>query len=135
MVKATYAKATYWAKAIALWALQILLGLAFLWVGATKFLSAGWVERFASWGYSESFLYLIGAFEVLGGIGLLIPKTASYAASGLIVVMIGATITHLVHGEMNYTFTLIIIALLSIVLYARRPAFLRRQPRAMESGS
>ncbi len=62
---------------------------------------------------------------MLGAVGLLIPRLAGYAAGGLIVIMIGATITHLVHGE--FPGSVIHLVLLSIVLYGRRPAFLRKQ--------
>ncbi len=112
-------------KTIGLWALTLLLVLMFFMVGLDKFTSHGWMERFANWGYPDNFLYVIGVLEMLGAVGLLIPRLAGYAAGGLIVIMIGATITHLVHGE--FPGSVIHLVLLSIVLYARRPAFLRKQ--------
>ncbi len=114
------------AKTIGLWALTLLLVLMFFMVGLDKFTSHGWMERFANWGYPDNFLYVIGVLEMLGAVGLLIPRLAGYAAGGLIVIMIGATITHLIHGEANYTFTLILIVLLGILFYLRRPAVLRK---------
>ena len=113
------------AQTIGLWALTLLLVLMFFMVGLDKFTSPGWMERFANWGYPENFLYVIGVLEMLGAVVLLIPRLASYAAGGLIVLMIGATITHLIHGE--FPGSAIHLILLSIVLYARRPAFLRKQ--------
>lgn len=112
-------------KTIGLWALTLLLVLMFFMVGLDKFTSHGWMERFANWGYPDHFLYVIGVLEMLGAVGLLIPRLAGYAAGGLIVLMIGATITHLVHGE--FPGSVIHLVLLSIILYARRPAFLRKQ--------
>ena len=112
-------------KTIGLWALTLLLVLMFFMVGLNKFTSPGWIERFANWGYPENFLYVIGVLEMLGAVVLLIPRLAGYAAGGLIVLMIGATITHLVHGE--FPGSVIHLVLLSIILYARRPAFLRKQ--------
>ena len=113
------------AQTIGLWALTLLLVLMFFMVGLNKFTSPGWIERFANWGYPENFLYVIGVLEMLGAVVLLIPRLAGYAAGGLIVLMIGATITHLVHGE--FPGPVIHLILLSIGLYARRPAFLRKQ--------
>ncbi len=113
------------AQTIGLWALTLLLVLMFFMVGLDKFTSHGWMERFANWGYPDNFLYVIGVLEMLGAVGLLIPRLAGYAAGGLIVLMIGATITHLVHGE--FPGPVIHLVLLSIVFYARRPAFLRKQ--------
>ncbi len=113
------------AKTIGLWALTLLMVLMFFMVGLDKFTSHGWIERFANWGYPDNFLYVIGVLEMLGAVGLLIPRLAGYAAGGLIVIMIGATITHLVHGE--FPGSVIHLVLLSIILYARRPAFLRKQ--------
>lgn len=118
------ANAKYWAKTIGLWALQILLAVMFFMVGLSKFSDGGWIERFTNWGYPDNVVYIIGALEVLGALGVLIPRLAAYAAGGLILIMIGAVLTHLVHGEAPWP--LLHIALLSLILYARRPAFLRK---------
>lgn len=118
-------KAKERAKTIGLWVLQVLLAALFINVGVTKFTEPSWAERFTNWGYSDAFRLLIGTLETLGGLGLLIPRLAAYAAAGLIVIMIGASVTHIVHGEswQNWLF----ILLLGLVLYARRPPFLRRK--------
>ncbi|MFB6264840.1 MAG: DoxX family protein [Bradymonadaceae bacterium] len=47
------------------------------------------------WGYSQTFMYVIGAAEFVGGIGLLIPKVRLAAAVGLSLIMGGAIYTHL----------------------------------------
>lgn len=57
------------------------------------------VENFEFWGYSHSFMFLIGAVEIAGGILLLFPKTAWAAAIGLICIMFGAIGTHLIYAE------------------------------------
>lgn len=127
------AKVTYWVRRIGLWGLTLVLALMFLLVGLNKFTSTGWVERFANWGYPDHFVYVIGALEMVGALGLLLPRLASYAAGGLIVIMVGAVLTHLVHAEPVWP--LLHIALLSIILYARRPAFLRQKTaRGASSG-
>ncbi|GAA0361105.1 DoxX family protein [Actinoallomurus spadix] len=79
----------------ALWTIQILLAAFLLIVSAApKF--AGQreaVEDFAKIGWGQWFRYFTGAVEAAGGIGLLIPRLAGWAALGLIGLMVGAIIT------------------------------------------
>ncbi len=100
----------------------------FLAAGIPKLISnPGWVVRFRGYGYPEKFYLVIGAVEVLGALALLIPRLAAYSATGLIAVMIGATVTHLLHFEAPRALvTVALIVLLAIVAYARRPDSLRR---------
>jgi len=125
------------AKQIALWVLQILLALMFLGVGAGKFLhGAQWMEKFRQWGYPENFYLIIAAIEILGAIGLLIPKLIGYAAGMLAVVMIGAFATHLLHSEFrNLVPTGLFTVLLAIVAYQRRPDFVRKNPAKSQAAS
>jgi putative oxidoreductase len=83
------------------WTIQILMGVLFVMIGTGKFLEPVWARNFARWGFPPGFHLVIGALELLGGIGLLVPSLASYAAVGLIAIMVGASLTHLVHGEMG----------------------------------
>lgn len=86
----------------------------------------GWIERFRSWGYPDDFYLVIGVLEVLGAIALLVPRFAGRAAVGLFVIMLGAFLTHLIHGEgLAVVRPLIVIVLLVAVLWLRgfaRPA-------------
>lgn len=90
---------------IALWVVQILLALAYLATGAAKLFQPReklasrmtWVESFSDWQVKT-----IGALEVLGALGLVLPAVTGIAvvlvpiaATGLGVVMIGAVATHL----------------------------------------
>lgn len=84
---------------ITVWIISGLVAALFLLSAIPKFFMPGWLGRFAAWGYSEWFLYLIAVLETLGAIGLLIPQLARYAAAGLIGIMLGAIYTHLSHGE------------------------------------
>ena len=54
------------------------------------------VTRFIKWGFSDWFRYLIGGLEILGAIGLFIPKLRTPAIFGIIGLMIGAIYTHVV---------------------------------------
>jgi putative oxidoreductase len=87
------------AKNAALWVLKVLLAAVFLLFGIQKLIGgATWVQLFAMAGYPEWFRTVVGVIEVAGGIALLIPTFASYAAIALAVVMFGATFTQLVSG-------------------------------------
>lgn len=109
-------------KEIGIWTLSLILAVFFLFAGGLK-LQAGQkqVDDFTHWGYALWFLYVIGAVEVMGGIGLLVPRVAAYAALLLGATMIGASLTHLVHNEMKAVpIPLVILCLLALVGYARR---------------
>ena len=109
-------------KTITMWSLTGLLAVMFMLAGYSKFdVSAGWVERFVSWGYAPWFASVIGAAEIAGGIGLFIPKTSIFAAFGLVLIMLGAIATHLLNGEAGHIVTpLIYLAVLSAIIVLRR---------------
>ena len=94
---------------IALWVAQVLLAVAFLGAGATKLSQTkkklaktmAWVEDF-----SQPTVRLIGALEVLGALGLVLPALTGIlpwltplAALGLVLLMAGAVYTHLRRKE------------------------------------
>src|SRR5713226_8145419 len=82
-------------RLITLWILSGLVALAFLGADGAKLAgAAAMVELFDKVGLGQWFRYLTGLLEVAGGIGLLIPRYAFYAAVLLVIVMIGAIITH-----------------------------------------
>lgn len=49
----------------------------------------------ATYGYPVAFMKLIGALELLGGIGLLVPAVRKWAAMGLVGLMLGAVVSHI----------------------------------------
>ena len=113
-------------KVIGIWLLQILFAFIFVVLGSAKFLqSEMWAGQFANWGYPDGFSYVIGGFEVLFGLALLVPKAAGVGAAGLIVIMVGAFFTHVLHGEPFWA-PLVYGLLLSVVAYVRRPPFLQK---------
>jgi putative oxidoreductase len=86
----------------AVWAGVIVLAVAFIAVGVSKLQGASaerWAERFQHWGYPAHTHAVVGVLELLGGIGLLIPRWRRAASLTLVAVMIGALGTHLVHSE------------------------------------
>ncbi|WP_375417173.1 DoxX family protein [uncultured Hymenobacter sp.] len=114
------------ARNIAAWVLQGLLGLAFIASGAKKFTDlSGTLTMFSSLGLPAILAYLIAGGEVLGGIGLLVPRFTRPAALGLAVIMIGALVMHATKipgGLANGVPALVLLVLLGIVLWLRRPA-------------
>lgn len=110
---------------IALLVLSILLAALFLMSGGSKLARAEQhVKGFAHWGYPDWFRLVIGAIEVVAAILLLIPRLAFFGASALIVVMAGATYTHLVRatGEGAMAgMTVVLLVLLMLVAFARKP--------------
>ncbi|MEO9964742.1 MAG: DoxX family protein [Reichenbachiella sp.] len=82
------------------WVFQILMGALYVIESTGKVTSQPEViAMFDHWGYPYGFYLIIGGLELLGGILLFYPKTSGYASIILIAVMIGATITHIVHDE------------------------------------
>ena len=114
------------ARNITAWVLQGLLGLAFIASGAKKFMDLpGTVGMFSSIGLPGGLAYLVAGGEVLGGIGLLVPHFVRVAAAGLILIMVGALIMHATKipgGLANGVPALVLLLLLGVVLWLRRPA-------------
>ena len=109
-------------KKIVLWIVSILLGAAFLFSGVAKlFLQPAEVRAmFVHYGYAAWFGTLIGVCELLGGIGLLIPRLAALAAGGLSIIMVGAFFTHVVHHEYSHSLVpLVLLMLLVLTIYIR----------------
>jgi putative oxidoreductase len=101
---------------VLLWLLQILMAVAFVLIGVVKFADPSWARNFARWGYPEGFYMVIGVLEAAGGLALLVPRLTSYTAAMLGVIMIAASLTHWLHGEMaRVTPPLMYLAVLVIV--------------------
>ncbi|MEV7285848.1 DoxX family protein [Streptomyces sp. NPDC093252] len=108
---------------IALRALQILLALFFAIGSASPKLigHASAVEIFDQMGWGSAGMYSIGALELAGAIGLLIPVLQSAAAMGLSALMVGAFVVQLAefNGE-NAVTPLILIVPLGLIAWAHR---------------
>jgi DoxX-like family len=122
----------------ALWIIQGLLALLFLFAGGVKLILpiAAMAKQVALPGW---FLHFIGVAEVLGGIGLVLPGITrirtgltSLAASGLVIIMIGATWITAAQGSiLPALFPLAVGLLAAFVAYGRsRLAPMRESSRA-----
>jgi len=108
----------------AIWTVTILLAMVFVLVGSSKLAGPSalrWGERLAHWGYPVASRYVIGALEILAGVGLLIPKLRRSAAATLVAMMIGAMCTHLVNAEYARLIPPLVLAALALVLMFDRP--------------
>ena len=111
------------------WILQIVLALAFVAAGGMKLARPKPALVAAGMGYAEDFstpaIKTIGALEVLGAIGLILPAITGIAtflvplaALGLAVTMLGAVI---VHGRRKEPFIPpLVLGLLALVLAVLR---------------
>lgn len=115
---------------IALWIAQVLLALSLaggaIWKMTTPIpdLAAKmpWMGQ-----VSPSFLYMTATFDLLGGLGVIlpsltriVPKLTVIAAIGCIALMIGAIVFHVSRGEADKTpFNFFLIALAAFVAWGR----------------
>jgi uncharacterized membrane protein YphA (DoxX/SURF4 family) len=108
-------------KTIALWIVSILLAAMFVFVGGLKLLQPNEAKPiFVHYGYAAWFATFIGSCEVLGAMGLLIPRLAGLAARGLSIIMAGAVYTHVSHQEYTHAITpLVLLVMLMAVDYVR----------------
>jgi hypothetical protein len=113
---------------IVLWAVQVLLAVAFF--------AHGWlflapppeiaVQMNAS--LPRWFQLFLGVAEVLAAVGLTLPGVTrvlpwlvTWAAGGIMIVTVSATAFHLVRGEMSSAaITTVLLAMATFVAYARR---------------
>jgi uncharacterized membrane protein YphA (DoxX/SURF4 family) len=102
--------------------LTALVALTFAVTGSSKLANvAPSPENFARWGYSMTFMHLIGGVEIAGALGLLLPRLSPFAALGLIATMIGAARTGIVNSEpFHVVVPIVLIALLAMIVYGRR---------------
>lgn len=101
------------------WLLQVLLAIVMVGPGSQKFTGPTWERMFRTWGYPDGFYLVIGAVEVVAGIGLLIPRVASASAITLAIVMAGAAATHIIHGDRNGVGEIVFMSLLLVVAALR----------------
>jgi len=112
---------------IVLWILQVLLALAFiahgwLFLAPPPEIAAKMNESLPRW-----FQLFLGVAEILAGIGLTLPGLTRikpwlvvWAAGGIMIVMVSATVWHAMRGEISSAIvTLVLLAIATFVAYMR----------------
>jgi len=111
-----------------LWTIQIVLALLFLFAGVSKFIMPvdQMVKTMPAPIASGAFIHFIGACEVLGALGLVLPGLlrikpglTPLAASGLVIIMIGAIMISVPLGGAMFAVPLLIAILAGFLTYGR----------------
>ena len=109
-------------KNIVAWVVTAMMAFMIIKAGGLKLMNhSDQAGNFVKWGYPDWFMYLIGGLEVLGGIGLFIPKTRTLAIFGIIGIMLGAIYTHvIVDGNPTHVGGAVAVSVLGIVILMLR---------------
>jgi uncharacterized membrane protein YphA (DoxX/SURF4 family) len=112
---------------IVLWVIQVVLALAFLAHGLMFLFPPANLVEVMNATIPPAFRLFLGVAEVLAAVGLTLPGITRRspwlipcAAAGLMIVMIGATILHVMRGEVSSAITTtILLAMATYVAYMR----------------
>ena len=102
------------------WAIRILLSAQFLLGGGLKLTAdPTMVAMFTDIGAGQGLRLVVGACEVAGAVGLLVPRLARLAAYGLLLLMIGAAVTNVVALQTSPAVPLVLLFLAAAVAVPR----------------
>lgn len=105
---------------LGLWAVRILLSAQFLLGGVLKLTAQPMmIAMFDDIGAGQGLRLLVGACEVAGAVGLLVPRLARLAAYGLVLLMAGAAVTNVVALATSPAVPLVLLALAAVVAVTR----------------
>jgi hypothetical protein len=115
---------------IVLWVLQVLLAVAFFAHGCLLLWPPASVVEQMNATLPRWFQLFLGVAEVLAAVGLtlpgltrILPWLVTWAAGGIMIVMVSATVLHLARGEMSSAaITLVLLAMATFVAYKRHRA-------------
>ncbi|CAB3707045.1 hypothetical protein LMG24238_03957 [Paraburkholderia sediminicola] len=108
-------------KTITLWTLQILVAAAFIGAGSAKLASAPMmVQIFDHIGVGQWFRYVTGIVEVVGGIMVLIPRSAPFGGVLLATTMACAICVHLLRIGGNPAPAFVLLVLSAAIVWLRR---------------
>jgi uncharacterized membrane protein YphA (DoxX/SURF4 family) len=112
---------------IVLWILQALLAAAFLAHGLLFLFPPPEIAAMMNASLPRWFQLFLGVAEILAAVGLILPGLTrilpwlvTWAAVGIMIVMVSATIYHVVRGELgSAATTLLLLAMAAFVAYMR----------------
>jgi len=115
---------------IVLWVLQVILAVAFFAHGCLFLWPPASVVEQMNALLPRWFQLFLGVAEILGAVGLILPGLTrilpwlvTWAAGGIMIVMVSATVLHLARGEMSSAaITLVLLAMATFVAYKRHRA-------------
>jgi hypothetical protein len=110
-----------------LWVLQVLLALAFLAHGGLLLFPPAAIVDQMNASLPRWFQLFLGIAEILAAVGLTLPGVTriqpwfvSYAAAGIMIVMVCATVSHLMRGEVSSAMTtVVLLAVATFVAHTR----------------
>lgn len=107
---------------VAVWVLQVLLAATYVMASVGKLTASPQaVAGFTEMGLGVTGMYVIGALELAGAIGLLIPRLCGLAGTAFVGLMIGAVIaTALTEGPGLAVFPAAVLVLVAVVAWTRR---------------
>ena len=113
---------------VVLWILQFLLGALFIFAGVAKFtMDYAAMVKDSPVAFPHWFFLMIGACEILGGVGLILPwlvkvkpALTPIAAALLVIIMLGATVVSAMMSVSMAVFPFIVGLLLAFIAYKRR---------------
>ena len=122
---------------VGVWAVQGLLAALFLFAGGMKLITPVAVLAVMS-PFPGEFIRFIGVCEVLGAFGLILPwalgirrELTPLAAAGVVIIMVGATVSTLAIGGGVLALIDVVIGVLAVtVVHGRREALGVRRPAA-----
>jgi uncharacterized membrane protein YphA (DoxX/SURF4 family) len=112
---------------IVLWILQLLLAAAFFAHGLLFLFPPPEIAAMMNASLPRWFQLFLGVAEILAAVGLILPGVTrilpwlvTWAAVGIMIVMVSATIYHLVRGEISSAgITFLLLAMAAFVAYMR----------------
>jgi uncharacterized membrane protein YphA (DoxX/SURF4 family) len=110
------------AGTFALYAAQAVLAAQFAAGGLLKLTGhPQMVDLFTRIGAGQGFRSLIGALELAGAVGLLVPRLCRPAALGLVGLMLGATVTNVAVLGQSPALPVAFLLVSALIAYGRRP--------------
>lgn len=118
---------------VVVWVVEVLVAGLFLAVGVPKVLGLdpNYFQFAAMRGFPDWIRVVVGVCEVIGALGLLIPRLASYAAIGLAMFMVPAAITQAMSGEPGIYVPILLFIVLLILAERRNPAAVKSLYRSI----
>jgi len=105
------------------WVFTFVVATVYFFTGMTKVVGAEYqVAMFAGWHLPVWFMYLVGIYETVLALLMMVKPVVFWATIGLAVEMLGAIVVHLVAGEASMIiFPGLMIALLGLIFFSRMP--------------